>query len=501
MKLSSPPVFTLIAAVSLIFFVSMTGALAGVEIDIRAETGEKIRGTGKSGILQGSFGAPSINDASAVAYVTVLYGDPIGATNNNAIIFVRKGKNQKAYVTVQAGQPLSDSFLPGFNDEKTFALAGSGRVFRFGRDVAINKANEIGFVGEYIFTRQTVSLTDAGAVKDRTNVDESRTAFGTTARVKNNKFVNHSAVVYKSFNDAQLQTVLSISRIGGIAYDGIFELTPEREVPGFAFAAPPSPKNAYYYGILPTTLFDNTSFLFPLKKGKLVATTESNVIGLPLFTTFDRFSTPVIADREVCFIVADIADTGDEFDGIWQGSNPNLIPVVVKDTSAPGGGKFASFGELIGPSRRGNFVAFTANTIGGSPNGTGQGVFLSNLDGSNVVRIATTGKEVPQNTGVEGTFNSFARAGSNNKGEVAVLATLTVAGANQSVDGVFVTGKSGKGLRMIVVAGQEIDVRGEMKRITRIAFNPMAGINNRGEVAFTASFSDRTSAVVIASVR
>jgi hypothetical protein len=48
--------------------------------------------------------------------------------------------------------------------------------------------------------------------------------------------------------------------------------------------------------------------------------------------------------------------------------------------------------------------------------------------------------------------------------------------------------------------GQKLAAGTQEKTITKLAFNPVSGINKKGQVAFTASFSDRTSAVIIATL-
>lgn len=437
---------------------------AQVSLDIRAQTGDKVKATG-SGSKQGSFGAPSINDGGDVGYACVIFGNNISAFNSNAVVYRRSG-NKKPIMALQAGQTVANGFMPNPPNGQ-INLSGSASFLRIGRDVALNGRNQIAFTGELIFFR--ASVDDEGKQGDPQS--QTTASYGSLTLVKK-AFQNYPLISYVSFFEDILRRPVSINKTGAIGYNAAF-LIATKSIPGIAYAGAKYNKSR---GFIPSS--------------SIVATTESTVIGLPYFTIFQSFSQAVIADGNRLFIVADISDDGDEFDGIWQGNNPNIEPVAVKETNAPGGGKFSSFDGTIGPSRNGKNVAFIAAVTGGS----GSGVFRSTVDGKSVVRIASIGDNAP---GTSGSFSAFELAASNNSGSVAFIGT--VPGAESGTrSGIWLTdGKSGE-TRLMILEQETILVDGTSKRITRLAFNPISGLNNRGQIAVTASFSDRTSAVIVA---
>jgi hypothetical protein len=227
-----------------------------------------------------------------------------------------------------------------------------------------------------------------------------------------------------------------------------------------------------------------------------VATVETNVLGLPYFATYQHFSDAIIANGNRTFVTAQISEGNDDFVGIWQGNSPDLQPVVVKTHTSPDGGKFSSFGEKAGPSRSGRFCAFVASTTKGT-----SGVFRSTVvntwtspKSTEKVLIAKVGDTAPTNdkAGKLGSFSSFSLAASSDLGQVALIGTV------DGKDGIWLSDANGNNLKLVVIEGQPLTIGSTDKTVTKIAFNPVSGINRKGLVAFTASFSDRTSAVIIA---
>ncbi len=499
---------------------------SAVTYDIRATTKEdRVKTPAGGNAKLGSFGAPSINDRGTVAFASILTGNNTGAFTSNSIVARRKGNRRKADVAIQAGvtldpdplvptitdpfrfayftQPpdpdaippvpsrfeqaqiptpfLDPNFLPGYRESKTFADYSTGRFFRVGRDVAINNKNQISFNGELLFARVTVTTDKDGNVTNVSSVTENRAVFGLTYR-KFGRYLNSGMVTFESYFDGILRRTMSIDKKGFLPYNASFILTPDKTVPGFASAGPvDNPSKVFNGGVSAT--------------GKVVATTESNVIGLSFFTLFSSFTDAIIADGQRLFVVADITDEGDEFDGIWQGTNPDIQPVVVKDTAAPSGGTFSSFDGVIGPSRNGNLVAFVANVTGGDAS---RGVYRVRRTGKDLVRVAAIGDDVPGLNGEEspGAFTEFSLAGMNNRGQVVFVASYSSAdGARQ---GIFLSDANGENLTMMMTEGQFLAIDGKQKRVNRFDFNPVSGVNNRGQVAVTANLNDRTSSVIIA---
>ena len=453
--------------------------------DIRALTGDKATSF-FGGVRQGSFGSPALNDKGSVAYACILYGPKVNAITNTSIIYKPKSKKKKAATAVQAGAALNDSFLPGYGSSNVYGLPGSAYVYGLDKNVAINKRNQIAFIAEVISTTETDNYQN-GVLVSISYAGDDRSDYGVVFPSASGPggFQNANLAIYDSYFPEILQRTLSINSQGSVPRNSDIQVTPTRTVPGFRYS--------YATSLIMANLPSNGGFVtvpYYLSSGAILATTESNVIGLPYETTYQSFSDAIIANKNRIFLVADISDTGDEYDGLWQGNNPNLQPVVVKQTKAPGGGVFESFEGTAGPNPTGKLVAFIAN-LGGA--GADQGVFVSNLKGTQIDQLALTGDDAP---GTEGTFSAFELASVNDRGAVAILGTIKDGSSTRT--GVWVSDRSRKTLELIVLTGDTLNVRGKEKRITRIACSPVGGFNRKSEIAFTASFNDKTSAVIVA---
>lgn len=502
------PIF--LPAIALVVASFCHAASAQVKYELRAKTKDRVQVVFGNAKL-GSFGAPGINDRGAISFAAVIFGQNSSATSNGGVFYQRnKRKTPENLLQTGAGldtpyvilfpprppstEPESFEFNSSFSGvvpEGSRYISGSTRAFRIGRDTAINKKNQTAFTAEIIYAYRTVSEPDkdTGVVTFGEPVEANKSSYGLSSPFQRG-FATFEAVGFKDFNEGVLKETVSLNREGNVGFNAVFDITSTKTLAGIAYDG--------YRITGKKTLPDGAVVPILEFTGSLVATVESPVIGLPYFTIFSSFTNAIIADKNKLFIVADISDEGDEFDGIWQGNNPNLQPIVVKDTSAPGGGTFASFDEKIGASRKGTTVAFIANVTGGDP----RSVFRAGVTGKDVIKVVSLGDRAPTNDdiGALGNFTELELAAVNNRGQIAVLAGI--AGSRRGTrSGIWVSDRAGDNLQVVVVEGQDLDVDGDTKRITRIAFNPVSGFNIKGEVAFTASFSDRTSAVFVASVK
>lgn len=492
---------------------TLPGVIFAQTYTLRAETRDNVTAlTGRA--KQGSFGAPAINDNGEVAYTCVLSGNGVGGTTSYGIIFKGKSKNATPKLILQSGIPrgqgttsqlavftLSNSFLLDPDDSKVYPVNGSGYMFRLSKDVALNNSKVVAFAGETVWVQQTDTFNDAGEVESSDTVDRRTASYGAvlagagyytnprgieygnaekkTVQVNgvdrtvyepydlSGELKNIALNSYVSYFSDILRKTVSINTQNATVYNASFIITPEESFPGFAWSSP---------------------------SGELiVATTASNAIGLPFFTTFQSFTDAVIADKNRCFVVADLSDAGDEFDGIWQGNNSNLQPVTVRGRPSPAGGQYASFDGIIGPSRSGNLVSFIADVTDGRES---RGVFRTNLKGEDGRLIAAVGDSAP---GTDEEFQNFELAGVSNRGHVVFVGVVPPeANGSRSRLGIWITDPKGSDLKLIALEGGNLPVGKKTKQITRLTFNPISGINKKGEVAFTASFTDRTSAVFIA---
>lgn len=471
-----------------IFSVS-EGMAQTVTYDIRASTRDKVQAI-TGGAKQGSFGSPSINDKGSVAYACILSGTNIDALTSYSIVSRKKGKKKKAVLAIQSGTPkgfnsptgleqdplyvpiliysdprtLNDDFLINVQaNANVQAVPWTGRMYRISKDVVINNKERIAFSGQFIETIETVTR-DMGAITNTTYRTESYATIG-QAVPSGKTYTNTCIITYLNYFAEILTRTTSMNQQNAVPYNGNFRITTDELVPGFA-----------YYS--------------PTIGGALVATVTSNAIGLPYFTTFDAFTDAIISANNVCFVVANLSATGAAYDGIWQGNNPNLQPVVTINTKAPGGGMFSAFDGKVGPSPNGKYAAFIANVGGGKVT---RGVFRSTKKGEEIVTIAGIGDKAPGG----GVFSVFTLASTNNRGQVAFLGNAqTTAGV--TTEGIWLCDNKGANLRLIVVTGQSIQVGKKLKQVTNIAFSPISGLNRSGQIAFTASFNDRTSSVIVA---
>jgi len=405
--------------------------------------------------FQGSFGAPSINDKGNVAYACILAGGGMGAFSSNSVVV--RPKKGAARVAVQAGHFVDDGFGWGGVPQNSSIETGSSEFYRMCENVAINNGNAVAFGGEVLFTYKTVT-------KDKTTFTDSKTsAFGIALPTdpKLNSFSKKALVSFTSFSSDFLTHSMSVDAQNAVGYNANFFITSTEAVEGFAYSGTGGES--------------------------VIATVDSNVIGLPFLSTYSHFSDAVISNRNVGFVTAQIQGSP-QFVGVWAGNNPNLKPIAVITNKAPGGGTFSSFTDTSGPSRNGKYCAFIATTSTGTT-----GVFratVNNKGGSGYIQVAAVGGNAP---GTSSTFASFTLAGSNDAGQVVLLGT---AGTQ---NGIWVSNASGTGLRLVALVGQNMTIKSAAKTITDLNFNPLAGMNRSGQVAFTASFSDRTSAVIVAS--
>lgn len=447
---------------------------AEVIYDVRAQTGDNIRALVKPANQprvvykirkQGSFGAPAINDNGVVAYPCTMSGSGLNAFTNTGLIL--KDAKRAPRLGLQSGYRLNNNFMPT-PDGNRYAVKETARIFQLGQNVGINKQGRMAFSGRLLYV--IANLNDDGNV---TSTTDAETAVYGTIVPSGNKFKNSCVSNYQSYNSEILRRPVSFNAQGAIAYNANFRVSSETWVEGFA------------YGTIKTQN----------EGGGVIATVDSNVIGLPYFTTFTTFGESIISDRNVGWTVAGLSDGGTDFDGIWQGNNPNVQPVVVKTSSAPGGGKFTSFGEIPGPSRNGSYCAFIGTATGGT---VSTGVFRATKKGDDVRLVAKLDAPAPGLNGAKssGNFTRFESAVSSNLGHVAIVATTTVNGTQRK--GIWRSDREGKGVTMLVSTGQTITIRKKVKTITGLMVNPIGCINRNGDVVFTASFSDRTSAVIIA---
>jgi len=454
--------------------------------DIRAQTRDRISAllldtstrtisTGKA--FQGSFGAPALNDKGDVAYACILAGKGITAFSSNSVVFRAKGTTKSRPVVAMQSDLiiLNDNFMDRATGPNQGPYPGSAYVYRIGKDVGFNNKRQIAFTAEMPFVYYTTD--DKGKITYHPT--ETSTYGLLVPRGRARSFSNTNLYSFlQSFSDDFLRKTVILNTQGSTPFNASFIVTPTKSVEGFAFATGDRSGGSSAVNV--------------------VATIETNVIGLPYLATYQSFTDAIIANGNRTFVTAQISDGNGDFDGIWQGNSPDLQPVAVKTHASPDGGKFTTFGEKTGPSRSGKFCAFLASTTQGT-----NGVFRSTVvdtwtspKSTEKVLIAQLGAKAPTNSqaGTLGAFSGFSLAACSDAGQVALIGTV------DGKDGIWLSDANGDNLRLVVIEGQSLTVGKTQKTVNKIAFNPVSGINRKGQVAFTLSFADRTSAVIVATL-
>ena len=428
---------------------------AQYEYEARVQSRDRVLSpTGQGMRKLAQFGAPSLNDKGDIAFPTTL--------NNTRIYgvgFRAKGKRPGRLVTQTPFE--IESFVVGKEETQTINVK-SVKV-----DLAINNKQDI----VYSFSEPggTIPLGDI-------NIPTSGYyGYGKISKVKASNPKNEGilavgdSTAIVGFNDTRM--VLSKSGDIGVTIQGN--------------------SNSSIEGEATTGLF----YLNRTEKGKLktIAQTELFVEGLPYEVIFSSFGKATLSTNNTIYTVANFGATGVEpvpeglFNGIWRGQNQNLKNVVSLQQNPPGDGDtYEGFRDAISPSSNGRNIAFIAQ-VGGAT-----ALFVTDTEGNNVQRIATVGKTRIADKEV---FTDIESAAINNKRE------LVIVGSSELGRGIWTVSRS-KEFQLIAREKQTLKTNEEgakEKTVTRLTFNPNSGLNRFGQVAFTANFTDRTSAVIIAT--
>ena len=239
---------------------------------------------------------------------------------------------------------------------------------------------------------------------------------------------------------------------------------------------------------------DAPQSVFRLQPGAatpLVAVGET-AIGLPLGATYTEFGEPTIADNNTVFFAAKVSDTDTKFDGIWYGKNGDPNPLVVNGQTAPGVGALTAVSDPPVPSSSGKLAAFAAT------GGSGSGIFVVDVATGVITLTAKTGQSVSD---YAQQLSGLQPPAVNNKGQVAFGVKTdgaALASANiERVNALFFVNPSEDPIK-IIANGDTVVVKGKEKKVIDLRFAPTRGLNDLGYIAFTASFSDRTSGVFLA---
>lgn len=230
--------------------------------------------------------------------------------------------------------------------------------------------------------------------------------------------------------------------------------------------------------------------------------------GYPAGTTQDLFWRPTINDSGMIAFTGNVKGPGVDtfFDSAIFAGTPGDLQVVVKDGDpAPGalpGAVFRYIDNGYPILNNAGDVAFVAYATQQSLN---YGLWIAH-PGETPEKIAIRGDPAP---GVAGdAFSSlfYSIPSMNSRGQVVFSAGLASTGGN--ADGIWATDRSGV-LKLVTRVGAPIEVRpGDVRIVSEFELVDRSGggdgkprcINDRGEVVYTAEFTDGSAGVFVASL-
>ncbi len=418
-----------------------------------ALTGDKVTQKGKK-LLLGSFGTPAISSkSSAVAVNAIVYGKGVN-TSSNGIIYLRSGGK---------GSVIARTGLVNLPNETSYVI--ENRYLNFSPQVGISGKKRVLYSGDLeseIFDPNDTSsgisvLVDGTFLTTSTqNAKQILAAYAST-----DQWVNFIFTDPYRFNT--FETNYAINNAGKVSLSA-------------------DSTNDNRYGEYDGVWLGKPGTISP------VAAVGDTVIGLPIGATYQTFGSVTVDNKGRIYTVVDVSDAGSSFDGIWYGSQSRLDPFVIVGDSTGGNGTFATFSGTLGlssDSKRATFVATTSTSV--------QGIFTM-LSGASPTLIVKVGATAP---GADETFQTISSPGINTAGQVAFVGTVTQ--DSSTVTGIWATNKAGE-LQLIALEGASVTVDGVSKKIIDVRFSGPNGLNNKNQVVFTASFSDRTSGVFTAEV-
>lgn len=214
---------------------------------------------------------------------------------------------------------------------------------------------------------------------------------------------------------------------------------------------------------------------------------------------------PGLSDEGVVVFAAKLegAEINEDNDsGLWFGTTDSLAILAREGENAPG--TLARFDE---------FESYPSPIV--SPNG--QLAFIAGLRGEGVVdsnafglwsnsngKLQLVVREGDLAPGADSAFVNLRSAAINDNGQVALIGRLERDGADQRAPfGIWATDRVGE-LRKIALEGDTIAVdtgdQNDLRTISRLVALPGRSFNDRGQIAFMASFTDGTSGVFVSNL-
>lgn len=296
----------------------------------------------------------------------------------------------------------------------------------------------------------------------------------------------------------------------GVNYGGFFEPKPINNAGQTAFFA-------FLTGTGVTT--SNNAGLWSGGPGSLAlkARTGSQAPGVADGVNFAGLTSPALnGGGKIAFrgTLAGAAVTSANDSGIWSEGSGSVALVAREGNQAPGAPSGAHFFSFDPPVfNDAGHTAFTASLTGGgvSP-GSNQGIWLE--QSGNLALVARTGAQAP-GAPAGANFNSFSFRRSmnspalNDAGQVAFLGFLAGEAVTSNNDlGLWATDVAGT-LRLVFRKGDALKVApGDFRTVSGLGFayntgngdGRASGFNDRGQIAFRASFTDGSQGLFVTTV-
>lgn len=454
--LNPPAMSKLVLACALAAFVVVLPASAKVKPRAVYATKDKVYKADDKPRL-GSFGSPTINDLGQIAVLVSLYGAGTSQFNSTGIL---SGNGGSPKLIARRGFYFVPEFFGTGNltfPEPTITDLSDLAIINNKGDVAI-----AGTLRGYVMNDPEADASTEINGDILAVAGPNRALPTLVAYASNSQLVNFYA--RRPFLFEEVNKDFRIDSKGRAVFTGIStNFNVFGEFDGIWFGTP---------GVATSVL-----------------TLGEVVHGLPFGSNYESFGSVAIDSSQEVYTIATISGRGAGFFGIWAGKNGFLNPVVTRLTKKPQSTvRFTSFAPPISVSRSGATLAFQA-------------------DGAIWTRRSKTLKEVAKpSSNVEGsapslreTIQTIQSAPAVNRfGQVAFLGTTRLAAETNTA--LIASTRSGR-LMKIAKVGESLQVKGRTKEVINIELSPGGAINNLGQVTFTASFTDRTSAVFVAKVK
>lgn len=462
---------------------------------------------------------PTINDSGQVAFSSLIFGNGVDSDSNKTIW--SEGSGSLSLVARTGQQAV------GMSTGTTYQTFESPILNNLGQT-----AFRVALPGTTQFSTEPAIYSDAGGVLDLVIRSRVR-AFGTPAADRFDGFSDPSLdengrAVFLGFLQRADSTQF---RYRGIwrGTDDDFELIAlndggtltDRGTRYFTSFDLPTINRTGQIAIRGSSTTENGSTkdggIFVHRDGELFTVAMEGEIapGTSGFKLFDDVGRPRINDNgQVAFLGRLQVRGFPAGEGIWLGDENTLEPVYQSGVPVPGlegDARFSTFSDpLIDAAGNTAFVA----TIVGDDVSTGTSRVLWNEAGPLFGLVAREGDQAP-GTPNGATFRNFTtRMELNNAGQLAFVGTLVGEGIETgNANGIWAQDLSGT-LHLIVRQGDMMDVNDDpliddFRTVSgfSIAWDPLSnkdghrsGFNDRGQLAFQASFTDGSTGIFVSNL-